>query len=212
MEVYHPVGDDDKYTIKEILEQGPNLKPTKVRLSNGAVVDVSDIELVDDALYYAMNKRTYYLQTIYLKALGGDFYNPFKYRVTRIDFTNPDIDIDGVGNEISGNPEMLDIEEGVKVLYPIGQVDENDDEIVPDEYTVAKIIEGVAPEPDKVRLSNPLADADGEVVYVSEVELINPSENPTYITMTTEYSYGNVPELRKKPERGEATFMKLTVC
>tara|TARA_R110002167_G_scaffold67516_1_gene190891 strand:+ start:331 stop:3078 length:2748 start_codon:yes stop_codon:yes gene_type:complete len=210
MEVYHPVGDDDKYTIKEILEQGPNLKPTKVRLSNGAVVDVSDIELVDDALYYAMNKRTYYLQTIYLKALGGDFYNPFKYRVTRIDFTNPDIDIDGVGNEISGNPEMLDIEEGVKVLYPIGQVDENDDEIVPDEYTVAKIIEGVAPEPDKVRLSNPLADADGEVVYVSEVELINPSENPTYITMTTEYSYGNVPELRKKPERGEATFMKLT--
>ncbi|MAH51528.1 hypothetical protein CMI37_37275 [Candidatus Pacearchaeota archaeon] len=218
MEVYHPVGSNEKYTIKEILETGPDLKPTKVRIEkirimDDKVVDVSEIELVDDALYYAMNKRTYYLQTIYLKALstkeGKDFYNPFKYRVTRIDFTNPDIDIDCVGNEIAGNPEMLDIEEGVKVLYPIGQVDENGDEIVPDEYTVAEIVErGEDDKPTEVRLSNPLADADGEVVDVSEVELINPSENPTYITMTTEYSYGNVPESRKT---GAATFMKLSM-
>ena len=146
MEVYHPVGSGNKYTIDEIVATGPDLKPTKVKLSNGAVVDVSDIELVDDALYYAMNKRTYYLQTIYLKALstkeGKDFFDPFKYRVTRIDFTNPDIDIDSVGDEIAGPPKM-----------------------------------GV-------------------------------DENPTYITMTTEYSYGNVPELRKK--HNFATFMKLT--
>ena len=148
MEVYHPVGSGNKYTIDEIVAMGPDLKPTKVKLSNGAVVDVSDIELVDDALYYAMNGRTYYLQTIYLKALstkeGKDFFDPFKYRVTRIDFTNPDIDIDSVGDEIAGPPKM---------------------------------------------------DVD---------------ENPTYITMTTEYSYSDVPESRKKPKLGEATFMKLT--
>lgn len=212
MEVYHPVGDDDKYTIEETLDPGPDLKPTKVKLSNGVVVDVSDIELVDDELYYAMNGRTYYLQTIYLKALstkeGKDFFDPFKYRVTRIDFTNPDIDIDGIGNEIAGNPEMLDIEEGGKVLYPIGQVDENGDEIVPDEYTIAQIVEREDGKPIRVRLSNPLADADGEVVYVSEVEPINPNENPTYITMTTEYSYAKVDKRNK--EHSNATFMKLT--
>ena len=215
MEVYHPVGSDDpddKYTIKEILETGPDLKPTKVRIEKDGVddkiVDVSDIELVDDSFYYAMNGRTYYLQTIYLKALGGDFYNPFKYRVTRIDFTNPDIDIDCVGNEIAGNPEMLDIELGIKVLYPIGQVDDDGDAIVPDEYTVAGIVaRGQDGKPTEIRLSNPLAGADGNVVDVSEIELINPNENPTYITMTTEYSWGKVPEDKKK----EGLYMKLSM-
>ena len=81
MEVYHPVGDDAKYTIEETLEQGPNLKPTKVKLSNGAVVDVPEIELLEDMFQYAMNHRTYALQLLYL----GTSYNPFKYRVTRID-------------------------------------------------------------------------------------------------------------------------------
>jgi hypothetical protein len=145
MEVYHPVGSDEKYTIKEILERGPDLKPTrvrieKVRIMDDKVVDVSEIELVDDELYYAMNGRTYYLQTVYLKSLGGDFYNPFKYRVTRIDFTNPDIDIDCVGDEIAGPPSM------------------------------------------------------------------SSSENPTYVTMTTEYSWGKVP--KDKKEKG--LYMKLS--
>jgi hypothetical protein len=102
MEVYHPVGDDFKYTITEIVEQGPNLKPTKVKLSNGAVVDVSEIELEEDILSYAMNGRTYYLQTLYLKSLGGDFHNPFKYRVSRIDLVNTVVDIDSIGDEIAG--------------------------------------------------------------------------------------------------------------
>jgi len=106
MEVYHPVGSDDKYTITDIIEWGPDTKPTKVKLSNGSVVNVSEIELLQDALYYAMNERTYYLQLIYLKSLGGDFYNPFKYRVTQIDFTNPDIDIDCVEDEVAGQPKM----------------------------------------------------------------------------------------------------------
>jgi len=145
MEVYHPVGSDEKYTIKEILERGPDLKPTrvrieKIRIMDDKVVDVSEIELVDDELYYAMNGRTYYLQTVYLKSLGGDFYNPFKYRVTRIDFTNPDIDIDCVGDEIAGPPSM------------------------------------------------------------------GSSENPTYITMTTEYSWGKVPKDKKE----EGLYMKLS--
>ena len=57
MEVYHPVGSDEKYTIKEILERGPDLKPTrvrieKIRIMDDKVVDVSEIELVDDELYY----------------------------------------------------------------------------------------------------------------------------------------------------------------
>ena len=186
MEVYHPVGDDDKYTIDKILEQGPNLKPTKVKLSNGAVVDVSEIELLEDILQYTMCERTYKLQLVYLKALstkeGKDYYNPFKYRVTRIDLINPDIDIDRVGSEISGNPQMVDIEVGVKVLYPIGQFDANGDAIVPDEYTIDEIVEpapdseNAGDEPTKVRLSNPLAGADGDVVDVSEIELINPNE------------------------------------
>ena len=106
MEVYHPVGSDDKYTITDIIKWGPDTKPTKVKLSNGSVVNVSEIELLQDALYYAMNERTYYLQLIYLKSLGGDFYNPFKYRVARIDFTNPDIDIDCVEDEVAGQPKM----------------------------------------------------------------------------------------------------------
>lgn len=145
MEVYHPVGSDEKYTIKEILERGPDLKPIKVRIEkirimDDKVVNVSDIELVDDSLYYAMNGRTYYLQTVYLKYLGGDFYNPFKYRVTRIDFTNPDIDIDCVGDEIAGPPSM------------------------------------------------------------------GSNENPTYVTMTTEYSWGEVPKDKKE----EGLYMKLS--
>jgi hypothetical protein len=203
MEVYHPVGDDDKYTIKQILEQGPNLKPTKVRISSGRimndkVVDVSEIELLEDVLQYTMCERTYKLQLVYLKALstkeGKDYYNPFKYRVTRIDLINPDIDIDRVGSEISGSPQMVDIEVGVKVLYPIGQFDANGDAIVPDEYTIDEIVEpapdseNAGDEPTKVRLSNPLAGADGDVVDVSEIELINPNENPTYIKMTNNWT------------------------
>ena len=89
MEVYHPVGDDAKYTITEIEEQGPSLKPTKVKLSNGAVVDVPEIELLEDMFQYAMNHRTYALQLLYL----GSSYNPFKYRVTRIDLLTPNSDI-----------------------------------------------------------------------------------------------------------------------
>jgi hypothetical protein len=199
MEVYHPVGSDDKYTITDIIEWGPDTKPTKVKLSNGSVVNVSEIELLQDALYYAMNERTYYLQLIYLKSLGGDFYNPFKYRVTRIDFTNPDIDIDCIGDEISGHPNMVDIEVGIKVLYPIGEVDDQGDEIVPDEYTIDRIVErGEDDKPTKVRLNNDSAAYDGEVVDVSDIEPINPNENPTYITITQDYSWGKIDKDKKK--------------
>jgi hypothetical protein len=203
MSAYHPVGSVDKYTIAEIVERGANLKPIKVKISNGPfekTVDISEIELEEDIFSYAMNGRTYYLQTLYLKSLGGDFHNPLKYRVSRIDLVNPDIDIDCIESEISGSPKMVDIEVGAKVLYPIGQVDENGDEIVPDEYTVSEIVE-----PTKVRLSNPLADADGDVVDVSEIELINPNENPTYIELTdTELRSG----LRENA-KGMQTCLKL---
>ena len=104
MEVYHPVGSNNEYIITDIIAQGPNLKPSEVKLSNGNVVNVSDIELLQDMFYYGMNERTYYLQLTYLKSLGGDFYNPFKYRVTRIDITNPDIDISCVEDEVAGQP------------------------------------------------------------------------------------------------------------
>ena len=130
MEVYHPVGDDFKYTITEIVERGPNLKPTKVKLSNGAVVDVSEIELEEDILSYAMNGRTYYLQTLYLKSLGGDFHNPLKYRVSRIDLVNPLVDIGSIGDEIAGpggspptkgggNPTYVDLTD-TKLSYGFG--------------------------------------------------------------------------------------------
>ena len=91
---------------------------------------------------------------------------------------------------------MVDIEVGVKVLYPIGQFDANGDAIVPDEYTIDEIVEpapdseNAGDEPTKVRLSNPLAGADGDVVDVSEIELINSNENPTYIKMTNNWTLG----------------------
>ena len=204
MEVYHPVGSDDpddKYTIKEILETGPDLKPTKVRiekirLSSAKVVDVSDIELLQDMFQYIMSKGVYNLQLSYLKSLGGDFYNPFKYRVTRIDVTNPDIDIDCIGDEIAGHPNMVDIEAGVNVLYPIG-LDANGNPVVSDEYTIAEIIDS---EPDgqggtrpiKVKLSNGPQPHISPEVDVSDIELINPNENPTYIKITQDHSWSDV--------------------
>ena len=196
VEVYHPVGSDHEYTIDEIIEKGPNLKPIKVKLSNGTVVNMSDIELLQDMFQYVMSKRVYNLQLSYLKSLGGDFYNPFKYRVTRIDVTNPDIDIDCIGDEIAGHPNMVDIEVGVNVLYPIG-LDVNGNPVVSDEYTIAEITE-TGPDgqggtrPIKVKLGNGPQPHISPEVDVSDIELINPNENPTYIKITQDYSFSEV--------------------
>ena len=98
MEVYYPVGSCDRYEIVQV-RNGPRQTPVSVRIvgvESGArkLVRVSEVELVTDVLQYAMNYRTYLLQLIYLKNLDGqdDYYNPFKYRVTRIDVINPSID------------------------------------------------------------------------------------------------------------------------
>ena len=206
VEVYHPVGSDNKHTIDEIIEKGPNLKPIKVKLSNGVVVNMSDIELLQDMFQYIMNKSVYNLQLSYLKSLGGDFYNPFKYRVTRIDVTNPNIDIDCIGDEIAGHPNMVDIEVGVKVLYPIG-LDANGNPVVSDEYTIAKIIDS---EPDgqggtrpiKVKLGNGPQPHISPEVDVSDIELINPNENPTYIKMTQDYSWSDIIGAKDRNTRG----------
>ena len=208
MEVYHPIGSDDpndQYTIEKILTHGPDLKPLEIRLSGGKVVNLSEVELAIDVFRYGMNDRTYALQLTYLKALsakeGKDYYNPLKYRVTRIDLVNPDIDIDCTGDEIAGHPEMVDIEVGGKVYYPIG-LDVNGDPAVSHKYTIAAIVgKGPDGKPTSVELSN------GDVVDVSDIELINEDENPTYITLTEiAPDSGPVTGWRQMPRRPDGSL------
>ena len=95
--VYYPIGECDQFTVESIETTGQNTKPLTVKLSNGLVVGVDEIEALDDNISYAMNGRTYYLQKTYLK---DDFSNPFKYKVKRIDLRNPNVDV-RVGGEIA---------------------------------------------------------------------------------------------------------------
>ena len=95
--VYYPIGECQKYTITQV-RNGPALTPVSVDLDGGQVnVPISKIELVLDRFQYGMNYRAYLLQVLYLSNLGTDnngkaYYDPFKYRVTRIDVVNPSID------------------------------------------------------------------------------------------------------------------------
>ena len=98
MEVYYPIGECQKFTIAAVT-LGPALTPVSVTLGGGpTAIPISDIELVLDRFQYGMNYRAYLLQMLYLSNnLGADdnskeYYNPFKYRVTRIDVVNPSID------------------------------------------------------------------------------------------------------------------------
>jgi hypothetical protein len=101
MEVYYPIGSCKKYKITQV-RNGPAQTPVSVRIRGGEsgqaehLVLISEIELVLDIFQYGINYRTYLLQLLYLKNLsnssGNEYYNPFKYRVTRIDVVNPSID------------------------------------------------------------------------------------------------------------------------
>ena len=118
MKVYYPIGECREYTIIQV-RNGPALRPVSVRIRSGLgehVVPISEIELVDDLFQYGMSARAYHLQLQYLTSLDDpyffdrtyslnrkdkEYYNPLKYRVTRIDLTNPSIDLSHSGRKPS---------------------------------------------------------------------------------------------------------------
>ena len=114
MKVYFPIGSCNEYTIVGVTN-GPALRPVSVTLGGVGVIPISDIELVDDLFQYGISARAYHLQLQYLTSLDDpdwyyrhrhrgqdiEYYNPFKYRVTRIDLTNPSIDLSHGGRNPS---------------------------------------------------------------------------------------------------------------
>ena len=114
MKVYFPIGSCNEYTIVGVTG-GPALRPVSVTLGGVGVIPISDIELVHDLFQYGISARAYHLQLQYLTSLDDpdwyyrhrhrgqdtEYYNPFKYRVTRIDLTNPSIDLSHGGRRPS---------------------------------------------------------------------------------------------------------------
>ena len=115
MKVYFPIGSCNEYTIVGVTN-GPALSPVSVTLGGVGVVPISEIELVHDLFQYGMSARAYHLQLQYLTSLDDpyffdrtyslnrkdkEYYNPLKYRVTRIDLTNPSIDLSHGGRNPS---------------------------------------------------------------------------------------------------------------